>query len=272
MKDIRIEVRAKGTVPVPPQVRVTGDLTDTTYRVREGSVLFDSVHASNVDFSGSTFWHFIANGSMFSDCSFDRVRMSGTLSGSTQSVFRRCSFKRAHLRNAFPGQARFEECQFDHANIKGWRSTRAEFVGCTFAGRIEDVMFFGRPWAPEAERVRPPRSINEFRGNDFRLSDLRDFSLVDGIQIEAQLWPTGPQYIMLDRIKERIHLVRAQVAKWPDAKAREAALLMLRVQEEVRREQDTLFARRDDIDVVPARIRDRVWALLKEAPLPGEPA
>jgi hypothetical protein len=167
-----------------------------------------------------------------------------------------------------PLYARFEHCSFDDADLTHWRAFRAEFVECHFHGRIVEAKFGGRLRDTAAAKIQPHRVKNEFRGNDFRETTLVDCTFFDGIDLRAQLLPTGPEYILLDSIRERIDRARAEISRWKEDAAREEALLMLRVYESVSRGQHQLFARRDDIGT-PAKIRNPVWELLATPP-PGK--
>ncbi len=127
--------------------------------------------------------------------------------------------------------------------------------------------FSGRPWGPGADKLKPRRTTNEFRGNDFRDVDLIQCSFKGGIDISLQLWPEKDTYIRLDRAQERIAKASEIVSSWSDqADARRLALIMLQVYSSSGfEEQEVIFARRDDLDdTVPRDLSDQVWSLVKQ--------
>jgi hypothetical protein len=84
--------------------------------------------------------------------------------------------------------------------------------------------------------------------------------------MSVQAMPVDDAYIQLDRAQGRIAGARKLIMDWPDEGDRRHARVMLDVYSSSGYEdQDQLFARRDDLDVVPPTIRDRVWSLLQRA-------
>lgn len=263
------KVRVRGRVKSPiPRTTVTGSLQDERFDPPKGMVFFDGVVANRVDFSKRRFFYFAASGSEFVDCDFTGTRFGqAIMSHSPQTVYRRCVFDRTHFPNTMPGQARFERCRFRDAKLDHWFCFQAEFVECQFAGRIVECKFTGRPTGPGADDLRPKRSINEFRGNDFREATLIDTEFIYGVDIGAQLWPDDPAYIRLDRLPERIEAARREIVTWEDLKARKQALILLDVYSQAgHEEQQELFTRRADLAaVVSASVLERVWLLLSGA-------
>jgi hypothetical protein len=232
-----------------------------------GRVSFQAAVVERVDFRDTWWDDFWAAGTVFVDCDFRGSRFGHAVLGdvSRQTTYRRCKFDGADLRNTRPGAARFEECQFAGAKIEDWRCFLNEFVACRFAGKLDGVGFSGRPWGPGAEKLRPKRRTNEFRGNDFREVDLIQCSFKRGIDISLQLWPEKDTYIRLDRARERVAKAREVLAGWSDQEARRLGLIMLQVYSSFGyEEQEEIFARRDDLDdTIPRDLSDRVWSLLK---------
>src|SRR5207245_977382 len=124
-------------------------------------------------------------------------------------------------------QAAFVRRSLRGARIDAWESVTAEFIDCRISGRGRTVRFYGRPWGTGAERLDPIRTANAFIGNDFRKADLVGVTFIHGIDIGKQHWPEGPQYVILDRIHQRIAKTRVGVLDWRDHKERQEALDML---------------------------------------------
>jgi uncharacterized protein YjbI with pentapeptide repeats len=241
---------------------------------------FEQVTARGVDFSGARFGRrdgaggLLVNASLFEDCDFSRATFHTAQLGWRRSVYRRCSFDRASLRQilgksplmmAFSlGEARFEECTFVDAKIRGWLAHDAEFVGCRFRGTIDRCRFFGTQLERRWFGLRPPRR-NEYRGNDFREVEFVWSSFECGIPIGEQFWPEGHDYVRLDRVDERIDRARPVVAEWPEAERREAEVVLDLLAEEAEG-QDEVFARRVEPDMKPevAAVNERVWKLLED--------
>jgi len=249
--------------PLPAQQHITGELSDQRFDPGHAAAIFESATVRRVDFSGVRFEAFITRDSTFTDCDFSRIKSTvyrSHLSSVPQSTYSDCRFDKADLRNIEPGAARFERCSFRGSKIDGWNATEAEFIDCTFTGRIKQARFWGQPYGVLADHLE--RTINEFHGNDFSGADLWDVSFVKGIDIDAQRWPAGAEYIRLDRMQERLNQVRREVVHWTDLHARQEALIMLQVlQEDVELNQDALFARRATLSRgLPEG--ERVWDML----------
>ncbi len=262
-----VTVRVKGQGKPTPVSEITRDLRGGKFVPPKDAIAwFKGVRVEDVDFSGTTFFKFLSEGTVFERCDFSRVRFAGRFLGALGlgpvSTFRDCRFAQADLRHTDPGLARFERCDFEGARIHEWRVEAAEFVDCRLGARISQSFFFGRPCGVWGRRVNPPRAINEFRGNDLSGATLIDTSFCLGIDISAQRWPDDPAYIRLDRIGERIRQAREVVARWPNDVEREDALLILRLYStDGFEEQEELFARPADTRMTEGAIR--LWDLLR---------
>ncbi|ETK33132.1 hypothetical protein MPTA5024_26390 [Microbispora sp. ATCC PTA-5024] len=200
----------------------------------------DRVRCSGVDFSGLHFDEFSSFASEFDGCDFSETTfgtfsggasgVGGTLfSGQTwpQSVYRNCVFRRTRFpQPVFLGNVRFEKCVFDRSRLRGMTWTQeAEFVGCTFLGRVREVNFWGLPvlhqWPP-FEKVPLGRGRNEFTGNDFSRAEV-EWVAFKHIDLDAQKWPGLPDHALLDRISERVPAVLKLVGSWPDTPHRKQA-------------------------------------------------
>lgn len=248
-----------------PHLKVEGAHSGGKFVAPPGTLVdFRAAHMTDVDFRHTRIWAFKASASVFTRCDFRAARIeAGHFGTNEQSIYLDCRFDKAQIGGTDAGFARFERCTFDGAKLDRWRAFNAEFIDCHFAGRIVEVAFAGRPDPKLQKWVQPPRSINEFRGNDFREAELIDCVFARGIDLGAQMWPRGDSYVRLDHFRERLLRARAEVAHWQDNQWREEALLMLRAYEPVAKTQDELFARRDDLKT-PAEVRNRVWEILSQ--------
>lgn len=249
---------------MPPIRHVTGELRDCRFDKGSGEVSFNKAALTQVSFQGIRFRYFAATESVFVGCDFSKIKSSpyvSHLSVTPQCIYRDCNFDQADLRNFQPSDARFERCSFAGARLDGWRATSTEFIDCVFSGRIKEARFWGRPFDDHVKRP-----LNEFRGNDFRAAELIDTSFVMGIDIGAQMWPESDRYIRLDRMSERLRLVRAEVVHWTDLKDRKEALTILEILgEDVATGQEELFANCSDLAVGAPEVCERVWNLLAGA-------
>lgn len=262
--DVKATIKSVG--PPPVILDMTPESTGSQYRAKGGWHNFIGGTYQNVSFVGSRFDVFNAAHVSFSGCDFTGAKMKGGAfgGGRAQSVFRDCIFDRSDLHHALPCDVRFERCSFENTKIDGWRADGAEFVDCTFTGRIRGARFTG---SPRFYGVDLGRERNEFHGNDFTGAELIEVEFVLGIDLRANRLPTSPDYAYLDRRAERIERARADIARWEDDRERERALLELRIfSEGGYRTQPDLFVRRADLVPRMSAVRDRLLALL-EAPL-----
>ena len=235
-----------------------------------GVLMLSRVTVRDADFRHVTFDQFAPEGCTFEHCDFssqtlDR-RYQPLFSSRRQTIFRDCRFDEADLTAVRPGQARFERCTFDNAKIDAWEAFTAEFIDCHFAGRVVNVRFYGRPWGSTADRLDPVRKVNAFTGNDFRKADLVGVTFIHGIDIAKQQWPAGPQYVILDRIHQRIAKARVTVLEWRDYPQRTEALDMLQACSLLYSHQMTIIGRRveERWTAAPA-VQERVWDTLERS-------
>ena len=258
----------------------TEDLTGERFEVEpDQHVWFEQIAVRGVDFSGLRFGTKDADGGihahscLFEDCDFSETAfLVASLGWVGRTVYRRCTFDGADLHQVLDtssprmmaldlGEARFEDCTFLDARIRGWLAHEAEFVGCRFRGTIDECRFFGT--APDRRWFRIKR--NEYSGNDFREVELIWTSFEAGIPIDEQLWPSSPEYIRLDRISERVARAERQINDWSGDDRRQAANMLARLRED---DQEEIFQRRIEPDTPPdkAAVKQRVWALLESMP------
>jgi hypothetical protein len=257
-------VRVVGLGRPLPVEKVTGTLPPGPFQGGD-HVAFDGALVERVDFSRRRFEYLATAGSTFIDCDFTRVRIrSGFLDASRTSRFIGCRFDGLQPGALLWGVSRFEHCSFENVRWKGWQPDAAEFVECRFSGRFDGVVWSGVPVPPfnTPDRLIPWRTRNEFRGNDFSRADLRFPEFRNGLDVLANTWPSGPSYLLLDRLPERIERALAEVSRWAEGEQRERALWWLRLHREAGGQAEVLI-RPADWDVRPAETWPRLWASLE---------
>ena len=266
----RFGVRKSGLTPPRHVKRIWVRLAGGKY---EGSNNLDIGFARvvRVSFAGIEFEHFYADGAAVNRCDFSGAAINGSFGVNRQTTFEDCQFVGTRLSGVEPGQARFVRCSFDGADLSGWNAVANELIDCRFSGLLKRCNFWGAPvddWLAPGH-LKPRRTRNEFRGNDFRAAELRDVSFVGGIEIGAQLWPASDEYIRLDRLPERIAQARPIVEAWTDPVGRKLGLIMLAVYSEAGFEQQAeLFAHRS-LEGIPKAIAEQVWAALAASDIAG---
>ncbi len=238
---------------------------------------FAEAEVSGVDFREARIGLFAAYHSTFEDCDFTGARFAATHFGLTgagegqwdgrrwpQTVYRRCDFTRVRFPtgNTFWGNARFEQCLFDRAKLRGMSFTHeAEFVACTFRGKIQDVNFWGRP----TDRIEAlGRDLNEFTGNDFTGAELVGVAFRH-IDLRAQRFPGPPGHAVLDHMSDRVTATLAVVETWPDSPAKQDIQFHLRFGRERALQDNADMALVTDWWIgaeVPPVLRAEVFALL----------
>jgi hypothetical protein len=216
------------------------------------------VTAERVDFSELRLWAFRAYGCQFVDCDFSGIRLEWLPFADGESVFRRCRFHRAGISSGF-GDVLLDECDFEDADLRDWFATRADIVSCRFAGRVEQVVFFGSD--PD-----DPRSRNEFRGNDFRDADLEDVAFRFGIDLQEQLLPEGDAYVTLWSVRERVRAARSVIRHWEDeSHGAEAEQMLDRVLRIYESERDVFTKREFVVGIADHRVvGEKVLSVLEE--------
>jgi len=235
-----------------------------------GLILLQHATIADVDFARASFDRLAPSGCTFVSCDFrtatlDR-RLQPLFTARQRNVFRECRFDGADLGSIDPGASRFERCTFDGADLQGWNAVTAEFVECHFAGRLSHVRFYARPWGPTAATLEPRRTVNEFRGNDFRDVELVDVAFLMGIEIAKQRWPESDDYVSLDRIHQRLTRGRTEILRWKDLEARGEALQMVQSLSFLYMQQNDVVARRAEPTLsTPPEVQRKVWSTLASA-------
>lgn len=242
----------------------------TTAGALAGAAFFTRATLSEVDFRKVSLESVAPSGCVLEHCDFRDIvfdrRLLPLFQSRPRNVFRDCRFEGADLRRATPGQSRFERCSFTGARLDEWSVTTAEFVDCSFGGALVGVTFHGKPWGREAERLDPSRSVNEFRGNDFREAELVGCAFIRGIALDQQQWPASDRYVRLDHFHHRLTLGRAEILRWKDRESRGPALDLVQSLSLRYREQNEVIASRvEERSAVPADVQRRVWEALAGA-------
>lgn len=137
------------------------------------------------------------------------------------------------------GNARFVRCTFTNASIVDLDASAMEFIDCIFTGRIQKALFWGVP--PKEFRTYQ-RSSNEFHGNDFSGSRLRDVSFRGGIDLRSQTMPSGPEYVYVQDAAAGVARAREMLQSWSDTHVIEIAeRTLLRLQAQIDLGQQQFF-------------------------------
>lgn len=262
---IRATAREVGRFEPPPRTTLTGRLTEIRYGLPAGGhLVIEGAQAERVDFRGLRLWALTVINSTFEQCDFSDLRCDSvpTFGSGPRSLYRDCHFDRLNLVRFSPGVSRFAGCTFESVEIRDARVELAEFVNCTFSGLIADAYFSGTPNESGAKFLHPPRPRNEFRGNDFSRCRMRDVDFKHGIDINAQRWPEGPGYVLLDRLHDRLRAFRADVERWPSGAKRGEALALYESLDRGFRDQEGAFLQKATF-AVSTEHRDEIWGLLQ---------
>jgi uncharacterized protein YjbI with pentapeptide repeats len=195
---------------------------------------FDHEELSGQVFSGRKLDSFTSIGSRFVGCRFEKLWMgNANLGAGTEiSEYVDCSFDGTRMPVTHCGYSRFVRCTFRNAKLNDWRGEYLELVDCTFTGKISKSMFWGslpevikqgnlagmvslfkdRGGITDSHRQLILRDANEFHGNDFSGAELINVTFRNGIDLERQTLPTGPDYLYLPDAATSIQRVREQVA------------------------------------------------------------
>jgi hypothetical protein len=84
----------------------------------------------------------------------------------------------------------------------------------------------------------------------------------NGVDLSSNRLPEGPEYLHLDRFRERLQAARVAVAAWPEQQRRDAEIILDVYEEE---DMDILFAWRRSL----ANPTSPVWPLMEALQPPG---
>jgi uncharacterized protein YjbI with pentapeptide repeats len=241
--------------PVPAETVVAADLSDTRFDPGKGHVSLEGITAVNVDFSAQSYFDFNAEGCEFVDCDFSCVCVKWLPFADGGARFLRCRFEEARIGDF--GDVTLIGCDFTNADLNGWFTWEADVIDCRFAGRLEGIVFTATD--PDSRRR------NEIRGNDFREADLVDVAFRDGVDLDAQLLPTGDEYLRIRDLPAALRQARKQVKRW-ERDDRRAASETLDLIGRIYDFQPDVFEKRKDLVECAhdPRIGERVVTLLAQ--------
>jgi hypothetical protein len=190
---LKIEVHKKGKVS-PADFRLL--VVDRETRVAE--------KLSNLKLDG-----FSVIESSLSRCVFEDIRARSTCFGEglQQSVLEDCVFRRCHLVFGTVGNVRLVRCQFESCRLENVIGTKLELIECAFPDTtIKKGVFHGRVEA--SAQVRPRRTLNEIRDNDFSQADLQDVDFRGGVDLTKQKLPTSDEYLFVRDTCKALEIVK----------------------------------------------------------------
>lgn len=206
---LRTFFRSIREVPMKVQTKVIGsDGVDPSERV-----FLEHVKLANADYSALDLTYFGTVGCRFENCKFDKLCVDDTAFGSGRELteFVGCSFDNSIFTRG-GGFTRFIGCCFQSTVLRKWTCFKAEFIDCTFTGRLQTCIFNGT--VPEEDRSWVGRQRNQFRGNDFSGAELIDVAFRTGIDLSQQHLPTGPDYLYIPDAEAAINRAQLGLADW----------------------------------------------------------
>jgi hypothetical protein len=228
-----------------------------------GRVVLSRQRLTGADFGGGRLEQFSAQGCRLDRCRFDGAVIESASFGAGRSVseYLGCSFDGATLRMGPGGYARFVDCTFVNTVIERWLCFAVDVVGCTFSGRLKEVVFNGS--VPPHKQDVVGRRTNQFEANDFSRAELADVAFRTGIDLTLQRLPAGDEYTYLADASAAVRRVRTAYDAWENPESRKQARGVLAVMEEdVAAGQRQLLIRLDDY---PPANRRAIRALLAAA-------
>jgi len=179
---LKIEVHKKGKVS-PADLRLL--VIDRETRVSE--------KFSNLKLDGFTVIE-----SSLRQCTFEDVRVRSACFGAgvRQSVFEDCVFSRCKFAFGAVGNVRLVRCRFESCRLENLIGTDLELIECTFPSTtIKKGVLHGR--FEGLAQVRPQRTVNEIRDNDFSQAELQDVGFRGGIDLTKQKLPASDEYLFI---------------------------------------------------------------------------
>jgi hypothetical protein len=226
--DLHIEAREAGNSPFDP---------DDFMFIRGHRLLGETI-------SGAGKLSLCVQDCRFERCRFEQMKFkrwsSCLAAGTERSYYIDCIFDGSRFTHLNPGPARFERCEFRNVHITDLFSHGAEFVDCTFSGKLKGALFYGNVVGIDAEHTT--RAHNEIRGNDFSALKMIDCDFRQGVDLRLQKLPAGDDYLYLRDAERKLQALRQRYLQQPASKLRADVICFLDWQEEqVREGQAELF-------------------------------
>jgi hypothetical protein len=193
-------------------------------------LFLDHMQFRDADFANRELVSFGAYGCRFEHCCFNKLHADSVSFGEGRELteYIDCKFDSLRFNHSIGNLARFESCSFRDVKVRGWTCFKAEFVDCTFTGRLQKCIFSGT--VPEEDRPWVGRERNEFRGNDFSGAELIDVAFRAGIDLNQQKLPTGPDYLYVSDAAAAIERAQRGLADWkPETELQRLAQVIVTV-------------------------------------------
>ena len=206
---------------------VPGDVVDAPPPGRE-QWLFTDRRIAGVTFRGlADAWGWLQfRNCAFVECTFERCEVNWRFGGRgfeqdaaswiSASRFVRCDLRQFKVAYGGVEGSVFENCRWDFPNFL--RNT--DLISNRFIGIVRRLIILGQDDTPPGEMSQPRARANVIRGNDFRAADLRELELRNGVPVEDQLWPEGPNCGVIDRYPERMEILLSQLQGRDDNEAK----------------------------------------------------
>lgn len=246
-----------------PRLEITEPIADCEMALPQETQIIVATRVSNVRFTGQRVFDFGAEGAEFINCTFVNCEFeNGTLGYLPGAVYANCDFVGIDFQHVDPGVSRFDHCAFESGRVSGWRATAAEFVGCSFTGRVVDSVFFGRPFGAYAKPLAGIRTRNEFVGNNFSAAELEDVDFREGIDLDLQEWPHSDAYAVIHDWPARVAAIAAGRELFSSDSSEVADLL--EVFDRTYGGRQIVFLERRELSSLSPTTADELWRLLSE--------
>ncbi|MDQ7903529.1 hypothetical protein RB614_03250 [Phytohabitans sp. ZYX-F-186] len=193
----------------------------------------EGVDLTEADFALRRIRYLAVAGSRFTRCDFSGIRVAqgGTFgAGGEYSEYIDCMFDKARLKHMRSGRATFVRCSFRDVLVDGLHCQGGgEFIDCIFSGTLKDAIFIGKVLRYEG-MVPNPKEELEFRGNDFSAAKLDNIAFRNGIDLNQQRFPSGPDHLVVPDATRVLPRAMEIIDGWPnDGRDKRRARIKLRV-------------------------------------------
>jgi uncharacterized protein YjbI with pentapeptide repeats len=164
------------------------------------NVWLEDCHFDTCRFDRTSFMSASDHGNQFRECSFDGADFTLAHFGVTKtSRYEACSFVATKLNKTGFLNPVFEHCQLAFDNAKSVDFGCSGFWDCSFAGRLEDIVFRGR-YRHQIQRERnSPPVMTGLHNVDFSDAHLKWISPRDACSIDGIKLPSGDMTFLYRR-------------------------------------------------------------------------